>query len=59
MKNKKQKKSAEDPYNLGNISDFLYEKFSVSSTTECTGLIPSNPQSEKKKDNYRDIYDIN
>lgn len=61
MKSKKKKnsKNGEDPYNLGNISDFLYERFSVMSATECTGLIPAEPESEKKRNNYKDIYKIN
>lgn len=57
-KNKNSKKGR-DPYNLGNISDFLYEHYTVMSANECTGLIPSEPESEKKRNNYKDIYDIN
>lgn len=53
------KRSGRDPYNLGNISDFLYERFAVSSCTECTGLIPGNPEFEQQRKSYREIYDIN
>ena len=34
------------------------EAFSVASTTECTGLIPSAPASGAEADSYSDIYDI-
>lgn len=60
MKNKNKKAGhSSDPYNLENISDFLYDNYTVSSLNECTGLIPANPTSEKKRENYKEIYDIN
>lgn len=59
MSNKKSNKKKTDPYNLGDIHDFLYEKFAVTSATECTGLIPTDPHSEAEKESYREIYDIN
>lgn len=34
------------------------ESFSVASTTECTGLIPSAPVSGAEADSYSDIYDV-
>ena len=34
------------------------EAFSVASTTECTGLIPSAPASGAEADSYSDIYDV-
>lgn len=52
-------KNSNDPYNLGNISDFLYDNYTVMSLNECTGLIPANPTSDKKRENYKEIYDIN
>ncbi len=59
-KNKKDfSKNSADPYNLGNIHDFLYNRYTVMSSTECTGLIPFDPISEEERDNYKDIYDIN
>lgn len=59
MSKKERRKTAADPYNLGDIHDFLYDRFAVTSATECTGLIPSLPQSRAEKDSYREIYDIN
>ena len=59
QKHRNKRKDENDPYNLGDISDFLYDRFTVMSATECTGLIPSEPQTEEERENYEDIYDIN
>lgn len=58
-KKKGNSKKSSDPYNMENISDFLYDNYTVMSLNECTGLIPANPTSEKKRENYKEIYDIN
>lgn len=58
-KHGKDRKNGNDPYNLGDISDFLYDRFAVMSATECTGLIPAEPQSKAERENYGEIYDIN
>ncbi|MGN1442618.1 MAG: hypothetical protein ACI4XE_02110 [Acutalibacteraceae bacterium] len=58
-KHRNHRKNENDPYNLGDISDFLYDRFTVMSATECTGLIPSEPQSKAERENYEDIYNIN
>ncbi len=52
-------KKGKDPYNLGGINDFIYDRYTVMSNTECTGLIPNDPEEEEKRDNYKEIYDIN
>lgn len=59
MTKKHYKDEENDPYNLGDISDFLYNRFAVTSTNECTGLIPNDPEDEFHRDNYKEIYDIN
>ncbi|MCM1363530.1 MAG: hypothetical protein NC122_03455 [Faecalibacterium sp.] len=59
MNKKAKKKNGTDPYNLGDIHDFLYDRYTVMSATECTGLIPFDPSSEAERDNYKEIYDIN
>lgn len=48
-----------DPYNQGGINDFLYDRYTVMSATECTGLIPFDPDCEENRDHYKEIYDIN
>ena len=58
-KHRKNRKNENDPYNLGDISDFLYDRFTVMYATECTGLIPSEPQTKAERENYEDIYNIN
>lgn len=58
-KHRNNRKNENDPYNLGDISDFLYDRFTVMSATECTGLIPSEPQTKAERENYEDIYNIN
>ena len=35
-----------------------YDKFNVSSSTECTGLITVPPENEDELENYMDIYDF-
>lgn len=47
----------DDPYGLEQLGDFLYERYSVISSNECTGLISAAPQNKKEKSNYKDIYD--
>ncbi|MFI3142060.1 MAG: hypothetical protein R3Y27_07140 [Clostridia bacterium] len=47
-----------DPYGLEQLGDFLYERYSVISSNECTGLISAAPHSKKEKSNYKDIYDL-
>lgn len=59
MSKKNNHKNGADPYNLGDIHDFLYNRYTVMSATECTGLIPFDPGSEEERDNYKEIYDIN
>ncbi|MCM1543862.1 MAG: hypothetical protein NC110_01055 [Ruminococcus sp.] len=59
MDKKKKRSNGTDPYNLGDIHDFLYDKYTVMSATECTGLIPFGPDSEEERNNYKEIYDIN
>ena len=59
MKGKKRRKKGADPYNLGNVHDYIYDRFTVTSNTECTGLIPFGPDSEDERDNYKQIYDLN
>ncbi len=34
------------------------DEFTVASATECTGLIPSSPETESQVDSYSEIYDI-
>lgn len=34
------------------------DDFTVASATECTGLIPSSPETESQIDSYSEIYDI-
>lgn len=58
-KRRNNRNNENDPYNLGDISDFLYDRFTVMSATECTGLIPSLPQTKAERENYEDIYNIN
>lgn len=58
-KNEIRRSKADDPYNLGNIHDFLYEHYTVMSATECTGLMPSPPKTRAEKDSYKEIYDVN
>ena len=58
-KRRNNRNNENDPYNLGDISDFLYDRFTVMSATECTGLIPSEPQTKAERENYEDIYNIN
>lgn len=58
-KHRNNRKSENDPYNLGDISDFLYDRFTVMSATECTGLIPCEPQTKAERESYGEIYDIN
>ena len=45
------------PYDADGDAIFA-EAFSVASTTECTGLIPSAPASGAEADSYSDIYDV-
>ncbi len=61
MKNQKKhyKPEGSDPYNINGINDFLYNRYAVMSNTECTGLIPRDPEDELHRDNYKEIYNIN
>ena len=47
-----------EPYNAEDGEDLFDDAMSVSSMTECTGLIPSAPVSEPEIDSYSAIYDI-
>ena len=41
------------------LEDRLFdERFSVMSSTECTGLIPAAPVDDAAADSYQEIYDI-
>lgn len=37
---------------------FFYDIEKIASSTECTGLIPSLPDTEEQDDNYRHLYAI-
>ena len=46
------------PYDAEDGEELFDDSMSVSSMTECTGLIPSAPVSEPEIDSYSAIYDI-
>lgn len=46
------------PYDAEDGEELFDETMSVSSMTECTGLIPAAPVSEPEIDSYSAIYDI-
>jgi len=46
---KKQKK-----YNLDHLD---FHQINVSSSMDCTGLIPATPESDEELDSYRELYD--
>lgn len=46
------------PYDEQDGDELFEDQMSVSSMTECTGLIPSAPVSEPEIDSYSAIYDI-
>lgn len=46
------------PYDAQDEEELFDDQMSVSSMTECTGLIPSAPVSEPEIDSYSAIYDI-
>lgn len=46
------------PYDAADEEELFDDQMSVSSMTECTGLIPSAPVSEPEIDSYSAIYDI-
>ena len=41
-----------------NDDEIFNEMFSVASSMECTGLIPSAPTTDAAADSYTDLYDI-
>lgn len=50
-----------DPKNKKNYpfnDDTLEDTLKVTSANDCTGLIPSAPQSDAEADAYTDLYDI-
>lgn len=49
MKKRKDIKKSEDE---------IYDKFNVSSSNECTGLITVPPEDEEELKNYMDVYDF-
>ena len=48
----------EDKQALQKDEDLYFDLDSVASTTECTGLIPTPPESEAQAESYTDIYAI-
>lgn len=46
------------PYDAQDDDELFDESFTVMSSTECTGLIPSAPTDEAQIDSYAEIYDI-
>lgn len=46
------------PYDAQDGEELFNDSMSVSSMTECTGLIPAAPVSEPEIDSYSAIYDI-
>lgn len=46
------------PYDAQDGEELFNNSMSVSSMTECTGLIPAAPVSEPEIDSYSAIYDI-
>lgn len=44
--------------NVKNLQDETYNKFNVSSSTECTGLITVPPENDDELENYMDVYDF-
>ncbi|MCI8624417.1 MAG: hypothetical protein HFG26_12265 [Provencibacterium sp.] len=46
------------PYHPDPEDELYNERFSVMSSTECTGLIPAAPVDEAEADSYQEIYDI-
>lgn len=51
-------KSSQRPHSSELEDRFFDERFSVMSSTECTGLIPAAPVDETAADSYQEIYDI-
>lgn len=51
-------KKKPEPYDAEDGEELFDDTMSVSSMTECTGLIPSAPVSEPEIDSYSAIYDI-
>ena len=47
-----------DFHYLKNLQDKTYDKFNVSSSTECTGLITVPPENDDELENYMDVYDF-
>lgn len=43
---------------LTNEDTFNYDITKTNSATDCTGLIPTPPQSESEFDSYMDVYEI-
>lgn len=48
------KKKRNNPY----FDDTIIDSLKVTSTNDCTGLMPSLPQSEAEVDSYTELYDI-
>lgn len=47
-----------DKQALNNVEDFYFDLDDVASMTECTGLIPTPPESEAEAESYTDLYPI-
>ena len=51
MKHEEDKKSIDDFYGVD-----VYDDFQVSSSTECTGLIPAMPETDSELEAYEEMY---
>ena len=45
-------------FNMHDDDNSLESDFSVASSTDCTGLIPSAPTAEHEVDSYNELYDV-
>ncbi len=54
---KKKKKSAKDKYNVS-FDETYINPHNIASSTDCTGLVQTPPQSEEEAESYAELYDI-